>query len=91
MTDPAQNARPFKIACAISALIVLATRQDLREVVRDWRHRIDIHIAEADHRPADALLIRPDAYVAWAATNDEPAESAIPGLRDALSDWFGTA
>ena len=68
----------------------LADRADLREVARDWQHRIDIHTAETDDRPADALLIRPDAHIAWAATIDEPADTAAPALREALSRWFGS-
>jgi len=71
-------------------LLDLADRPDLRETARDWQHRIDIHTAETDHRPADALLIRPDAHIAWAAVVDEPADSAAPALREALSSWFGT-
>ncbi|WP_433759371.1 FAD-dependent monooxygenase [Nocardia sp. CA-135398] len=70
-------------------LLVLADRPELHEIARDWQHRIEIHTAETDHRPADALLIRPDAYLAWAATIDEPSESAAPALREALSAWFG--
>jgi hypothetical protein len=70
-------------------LLDLADRPDLRETARDWRHRIDIHTAESDHRPADALLIRPDAYIAWAATIDDLTDTAAPALRDALSGWFG--
>ena len=42
-------------------------------------------MAETDDRPADAILIRPDAYIAWAGGSDDPA-----GLREALSGWFGT-
>ena len=68
----------------------LADRPDLRETARDWQHRIDIHTAETDHRPADALLIRPDAHIAWAATIDEPTDTAVLALREALSGWFGT-
>ena len=71
-------------------LLDLADRADLRETARDWQHRVDIHTAEADHRPADALLIRPDAHIAWAATIDEPTDTAALALREALSDWFGT-
>ncbi|WAL69692.1 FAD-dependent monooxygenase [Amycolatopsis cynarae] len=71
-------------------LLDLASRPDLRETARHWQHRIDIHIAETDHRPADALLIRPDAHIAWAATTGEPADTAAPALREALSGWFGT-
>ena len=71
-------------------LLDLANRTDLRETARDWQHRIDIHTAETGHRPADALLIRPDAHIAWAATTGEPAATAAPALREALSYWFGT-
>ena len=71
-------------------LLDLADRPDLRETARDWQHRVDVHTAETDHRPADALLIRPDAHIAWAATVDEPAATAALALREALSGWFGT-
>jgi hypothetical protein len=71
-------------------LLDLADRQDLRKAARDWQQRIDIHTAETIHRPADALLIRPDVHIAWAATIDETTETAVPALRAALSGWFGT-
>jgi 2-polyprenyl-6-methoxyphenol hydroxylase-like FAD-dependent oxidoreductase len=71
-------------------LLDLADRADLRETARGWRHRIDVHTAETDRRPADALLIRPDAHIAWAAAVDEPADTAAPALREAFSRWFGT-
>ncbi|MBB5800466.1 2-polyprenyl-6-methoxyphenol hydroxylase-like FAD-dependent oxidoreductase [Saccharothrix ecbatanensis] len=67
-------------------LLDLADRPDLRETARDWEHRVDVHTAKPDHRPADALLIRPDAHIAWAAALDEPANT----LREALTRWFGT-
>ena len=72
-------------------LLDLADRRDLREGACGWRFRVDICPARADHRPADALLIRPDAYVAWAAAIDEPTDTAAPALREALSCWFGTS
>ncbi|WP_440089556.1 FAD-dependent monooxygenase [Streptosporangium sp. LJ11] len=71
-------------------LLDLAGRPELRQTARDWRHLIDVHTAKTDDRPADALLIRPDGHVAWAATLDEPADSASPLLSEALSAWFGT-
>jgi prevent-host-death family protein len=71
-------------------LLDLADRRDLRETARDWQHRVDIHTAKTGQRPADALLIRPDARIAWAAATDEPAGTAAPALREALSRWFGT-
>src|SRR5439155_2033817 len=58
----------------------LAHRPELRETARDWQHRIDIHTTETDHRPVDALLIRPDVHVAWAATIDEPTDTAVLAL-----------
>ena len=71
-------------------LLDLADRPDLRQAARDWQPRIDICTAQTDHRPADALLIRPDAHIAWAAATGEPAGTAAPALREALSRWFGT-
>jgi 2-polyprenyl-6-methoxyphenol hydroxylase-like FAD-dependent oxidoreductase len=71
-------------------LLDLADRPDLRETARDWQHRVDILTAKTDDRPAAALLIRPDAHIAWAATIDEPADTAALALREALSGWFGT-
>jgi hypothetical protein len=75
---------------ARAVLLDLAGRPDLREIARGWRDRVDIRTAETDDRPADALLIRPDAYIAWAAITGEPAGAAARGLREALTRWFGT-
>ncbi|GAA1591552.1 FAD-dependent monooxygenase [Kribbella sancticallisti] len=63
----------------------LADRPDLREAAREWADRIDIHTAKTADRPAEALLIRPDAHIAWAATPDSTASA----LREALTNWFG--
>ncbi|MFI6865842.1 FAD-dependent monooxygenase [Nocardia sp. NPDC050406] len=68
-------------------LLDLADRAELREVAREWLPRIDIVTAKTDDRPADALLIRPDAYIAWAASGDEATDTAA--LREALATWFG--
>lgn len=70
-------------------LLDLAGRPELREVARGWLHRVDVHAAATENRPADALLIRPDAYIAWAGAVDEPTDTAAPGLREALTCWFG--
>jgi len=82
VADLVHTARPV--------LLDLANRSDLKEMARDWRHRVDIHTAEADRRPADAILIRPDAHIVWAATINEPTDTAAPALSEALSSWFGT-
>jgi 2-polyprenyl-6-methoxyphenol hydroxylase-like FAD-dependent oxidoreductase len=54
---------------------------------RGWLDRVDVVRATVADRPAAALLIRPDGYVAWAADAIGPDEE--PGLRDALRRWFG--
>ncbi|MGV0734798.1 FAD-dependent monooxygenase [Mycobacterium syngnathidarum] len=55
------------------------------EIVDGWRDRVDVTVTTAAGRPAAAMLIRPDGYVAWAA--DEFDEG---GLRAALERWFGS-
>ncbi|GAA3388404.1 FAD-dependent monooxygenase [Cryptosporangium minutisporangium] len=67
----------------------LAGRTDLRDIAGDWADRVEIRTAKTDDRPADALLIRPDAHVAWVAAVSEPADTAAPALREALTHWFG--
>lgn len=71
-------------------LLNLTDRPDLHEAARGWQHHIDIHTAKTDDRPADALLIRPDAHIAWTATTNEPTHTATPALHEALTTWFGT-
>ncbi|MEU1147470.1 FAD-dependent monooxygenase [Streptomyces sp. NPDC005863] len=71
-------------------LLDLADREDLRRVAADWRLRIDVHTAKTDDFPADAVLIRPDAHIAWAAAVEEPHDTAAPALHEALGRWFGT-
>jgi hypothetical protein len=88
-TDRGATSVAELIRAARPILLDLADRQDVREAVRGWEDRVDVHTAETDHRPADALLIRPDAHIAWAATIDEPADTAALTLREALSYWFG--
>ena len=81
VADLMQAARPI--------LLDLADRPDLRETARNWQPRIDVYTARTGHRPADALLIRPDAHIAWAAATGEPAGTAVPTLREALFRWIG--
>jgi hypothetical protein len=88
-TGPGTTSVAELMHAARPVLLDLADRRDLREAARDWQPRIDIHTAHTDHRPADALLIRPDAHIAWAAAAGEPAGTAVPALRGALSRWFG--
>jgi len=88
-SDPGTITVAELMHAARPVLLDLADRSDLREVARAWEHRIDIRTAVTDHRPADAVLIRPDAQIAWAAAVDEGSETAVPALREALATWFG--
>jgi len=88
-TDRGTSSVAELMHAARPVLLDLADRPDLRETARGWRQRVDVVTANTAHRPADALLIRPDAHIAWAATVDEPADRAALALREALSCWFG--
>lgn len=81
VADLLHTARPI--------LLDLADRSDVREIAGEWRDRVEIHTTGTDRRPADALLIRPDAHIAWAATIDARTDTVASGLREALSTWFG--
>ncbi|MFG1926970.1 FAD-dependent monooxygenase [Cryptosporangium sp. NPDC048952] len=58
--------------------VLLAGRDDLRNAAERWKDRVDVRRAAT----TDALLIRPDAHIAWAGT--DPSE-----LTEALTTWFG--
>jgi len=55
-----------------------------------WQDRVSVVAGRpvAQPPPADAMLIRPDGYVAWAAGPD--ADDPARGLPEALRTWFGT-
>jgi 2-polyprenyl-6-methoxyphenol hydroxylase-like FAD-dependent oxidoreductase len=67
-------------------LLDLAGGADLRAVADPWTDRVDVVRASSDTPPADAVLIRPDGYVAWAGGAD-----ATAALEHALTRWFGDA
>jgi len=70
-------------------LLDLADRADLRELAGRWGARVGVVRAPKDERPADVLLVLPDSRIAWTAPVDEPGESAVPALQEALTAWFG--
>jgi 2-polyprenyl-6-methoxyphenol hydroxylase-like FAD-dependent oxidoreductase len=68
-------------------LLDLAGDAQLRAVAAGWAGRVDTVTADAPdcEVPMDAILVRPDGYVAWTtATGAGPG-----GLADALGRWFG--
>jgi 2-polyprenyl-6-methoxyphenol hydroxylase-like FAD-dependent oxidoreductase len=68
-------------------LLNLAARADLAGEARHWAGRVDVVTAAGAGCSADAVLIRPDGYVAWAAGPDTP--DCPRALRHALRTWFG--
>ncbi|GGP75019.1 FAD-dependent oxidoreductase [Saccharothrix coeruleofusca] len=89
-TDQGATSVAELMRAARPVLLDLADRPELRRAAEDWGHRVDLRTAKTGDRPADALLIRPDAHVAWTVPLDQPADTAVPALREALARWFGT-
>ncbi|KAA2253839.1 FAD-dependent oxidoreductase [Solihabitans fulvus] len=84
-TGPSSVAALMRTARPV--LLDLAGRDDLVKAARDWADRVDVAAATSADRPADAVLVRPDGYVAFAADADTP--DAADALRHALTEWFG--
>jgi hypothetical protein len=82
---------PTRIAELLHAarpvLLTLTGRTDVAGAAKDWADRVDVITATTAEPPAEAVLIRPDGYVAWAAAPGTPAPA--DGLREALRTWFG--
>ena len=70
-------------------LLDLADQPDLREHAGQWGGRVDIASVTIASRAADAFLIRPDGIIAWTAPFHASSATALTGLREALSTWFG--
>ncbi|TNY36146.1 FAD-dependent monooxygenase [Thermomonospora catenispora] len=62
---------------------------DLRAAAEPWRDRVDLVTATTHPggplADADAVLVRPDGYIAWIGSGGSEAA----GLTDALARWFG--
>jgi 2-polyprenyl-6-methoxyphenol hydroxylase-like FAD-dependent oxidoreductase len=74
-----------------AVLLDLADRAALRDAAAGWRDRVDVVTARCEEQPApaDALLIRPDGYIAWVASPQTANDEAERQLRYALATWFG--
>ncbi|EUA89294.1 oxygenase domain protein [Mycobacterium ulcerans str. Harvey] len=74
--------------CGARPLLIDLADGDAAAAAQGWADRVEIvHTSIAD-RPAAAMLIRPDGYVAWAANAFDTG--ARGSLRDALQRWFGS-
>ncbi|GAA2789690.1 FAD-dependent monooxygenase [Saccharopolyspora taberi] len=64
-------------------LLDLSGDEGLREAAAGWADRVDLVAARpAEDAAGQAFLVRPDGYVAWRSTSDEP-------LPVSLRRWFG--
>ena len=61
-------------------LLVLSGSDSCAAEAAPWEGRVEVVSASSPGAGIPALLVRPDGYVAWAGG---------PGLRDALTRWFG--
>ncbi|HEY4455934.1 MAG TPA: FAD-dependent monooxygenase [Pseudonocardiaceae bacterium] len=81
VTEDGQQRRLAEL-CRDGRTLLLDLAGDLADAVEPWSDRVVRVAAYADNPPADALLIRPDGYVAWAGTEPD-------GLQAALRRWLG--
>ncbi|MFJ6939957.1 FAD-dependent monooxygenase [Streptomyces sp. NPDC101132] len=80
----------FALLAAGRALVLeLGDGLGLREAAAGWADRVDVLRVDYPDcaAPVDAILVRPDGYVAWVS----PLGAGSDGLTDALSHWFGPA
>ena len=93
----------FAVANGVGTRRVAELARDGRPLLVDLTERAVVAAAVADvadqltvaaGRPvgdaaATALLVRPDGYVAWASSAEEPDTPDISELRGVLARWFG--
>jgi 2-polyprenyl-6-methoxyphenol hydroxylase-like FAD-dependent oxidoreductase len=78
VAELARNGRPLLVDLTDGAVVAAATAG-----IAD---RITVAAGRPDSDvPATALLVRPDAYVAWASSNSRPG---VDELRRVLTHWF---
>jgi hypothetical protein len=72
-------------------LLDLTGRPALATTASKWGDRVEMTTARCDDRTAnlDAMLIRPDGYVAWAISSADRDNESERSLRAALEKWFG--
>lgn len=81
---------PELLRAARGVLVLFSKRDDLHELTAGWSGRVDVvgGTSAPGDEGIDALLVRPDGHVAWAASRPAGAE-ARAGLSRALVRWFG--
>lgn len=84
----------FRIAQLMSSgrglLVELGGRSAVCDVAARWGDRIQMISARSDEAAnLDAMLVRPDGYVAWAIETGDWNNESEKSLRGALEKWFG--
>jgi bifunctional hydroxylase/dehydrase len=78
-----------KLHTGRAVLLDQTGNQDIRKAAEHWQDVVDVLGATVPGPCAlaglDAVLVRPDGYVAWVSTDDAGAT----GLAEALVRWFG--
>jgi bifunctional hydroxylase/dehydrase len=78
-----------KLHTGRAVLLDQTGNQDIRNAAEHWQDVVDVLGATVPGPCAlaglDAVLVRPDGYVAWVSTDDAGAT----GLAEALVRWFG--
>jgi hypothetical protein len=56
----------------------------------DKEDRLTVAVGRSvDEVPATAVLVRPDGYVAWASSWNQPGPDEMRELSSVLAHWFG--
>jgi hypothetical protein len=74
-------------------LVEVAGRSALCDIAAGWAGRVNLTSARCYERPAnlDAMLVRPDGYIAWILKSGDREDEYPKKLRTALEKWFGPA
>jgi len=94
--DHPDNSLAALLRGGAGVLLNLGARRQVDETFEEWagsaQPRRVRHVAAAcDQEPGlEALLVRPDGYVAWAADKDATDGELREGLHQALGQWFGS-
>jgi 2-polyprenyl-6-methoxyphenol hydroxylase-like FAD-dependent oxidoreductase len=72
-------------------LVDLGGGSNLAGVIQGWANRVEMTVARCDQRPAnlDAMLVRPDGYIAWVRKSDDGSGEAESTPFATLERWFG--
>jgi hypothetical protein len=83
-------ARVGELLRAARPVLLDLTGNELGDAATGWHDRVDVVSTRSRQpAPADAVLLRPDGYVAWAYGPDAQAEDVRRSALDALNIWLG--